>query len=260
MSAILMALDKWKSYLQHQPFTILTDQKSLIHLEDQKLVTGIQHKAFIKLLGFQYKLQYKKGTHNSAAGGLSRQAHDEELGAISTSIPKWLETVIESYQQDEQTKTLLSELCITKVNDKGFSLSEGVIRYKGRIWLGNHKEAHQAVLQALHSSGLGGHSGISATYHKVKSLFAWNAMKKTIKDFVTACQVFQQAKSEHSRLPGLLQPLPIPDQAWHTISMDFIEGLPKSQSFDTILVVIDKLTKYGHFIPLKHPYTALSVA
>jgi hypothetical protein len=136
--AILMALDKWKSYLQHQPFTILTNQKSLIHLEDQKLVTGIQHKAFIKLLGFQYKLQYKKGTDNSTAGGLSRQAHDEELGAISTSIPKWLETVIEGYQQDEQTKALLSELCITKVNDKGFSLSEGVIRYKGRIWLGNH--------------------------------------------------------------------------------------------------------------------------
>jgi hypothetical protein len=49
----------------------------------------------------------------------------------------------------------------------------------------------------------------------------------------------------------------VPDQAWNVIAMDFIEGLPKSKQFNTILVVIDKLTKYAHFIPLTHPYTAL---
>jgi len=57
-----------------------------------------------------------------------------------------------------------------------------------------------------------------------------------------------------------LQPLTVPPQAWHTVCLDFIEGLPKSKGFDTILVVIDKFTKYGHFIPLSHPYSALSVA
>jgi hypothetical protein len=77
---------------------------------------------------------------------------------------------------------------------------------------------------------------------------------------VAACSICKQAKSEHSKLPGTLQPLPVPDQAWNIISMDFIEGLPKSKQFNTILVVIDKLTKYAHFIPLTHPYTALSVA
>jgi transposase InsO family protein len=61
-------------------------------------------------------------------------------------------------------------------------------------------------------------------------------------------------------MPGLLQPLPIPAQAWDIISLDFIEGLPKSGRFDTILVIIDKFTKYGHFIPLSHPYIAMSVA
>lgn len=85
-------------------------------------------------------------------------------------------------------------------------------------------------------------------------------MKEDIKKCVAACQVCSQAKPEHGRLPGLLQPLPVPPQAWHTVSLDFIEGLPKSKRFDTILVVIDKFSKYGHFIPLTHPYTALGVA
>ena len=85
-------------------------------------------------------------------------------------------------------------------------------------------------------------------------------MKQYIKDYISTCEVCAQAKLEHCRLLGLWQPLPIPQHAWHTISLDFIEGLPKSKTFDTILVVIDKLTKYAHFIPLSHPYTALTIA
>jgi glycerophosphoryl diester phosphodiesterase len=54
--------------------------------------------------------------------------------------------------------------------------------------------------------------------------------------------------------------LPIPPDAWHTTGLDFIEGLPKSNKFDTILVIVDKFSKYGHFIPLKHPFTAQTVA
>jgi transposase InsO family protein len=77
---------------------------------------------------------------------------------------------------------------------------------------------------------------------------------------VQACDICQRAKSEHIKLPGLLQPLPIPTRAWSTVSMDFVDGLPKSDGADVILVVIDKFTKYGHFLPLSHPYTALQVA
>jgi len=191
---------------------------------------------------------------------LSRQTSAADILALSVSTPKWLETVIEGYQLDHKTKELLAELSLTGSNDKGYTLTDGVIRYKGRIWLGQHKEAHQAILLALHNSGLGGHSGITATYHKVKALFAWPGMKEDIKKYINDCQVCSQAKTEHCKLPGLLQPLNIPPHAWHTVSLDFIEGLPKSKSFDTILVVIDKFTKYGHFIPLAHPYSALSVA
>lgn len=187
--AVILAITKWKSYLQHQKFTIATDHKSLIHLGEQKLHEGMQHKAFIKLLGLQYTILYKKGLENKTTDALSYQCEPGMAAAISTSTPRWLEIIVEGYAKDAQTKQLLTKLSITGSNDKGYTLSNGIIKYKDRIQLGNHTEAHQAVLLALHSSGLGGHSGITATYHKVKALFAWPNLKQSVTDFVNACQV-----------------------------------------------------------------------
>lgn len=141
-----------------------------------------------------------------------------------------------------------------------FQLVNGVIRYKGRIWLGHHKEAQQAVLLALHNSGVGGHSGVTATYQRIKNLFAWTGLQKDVQQYVAQCTTCQQAKVEHCKSLGLLQPLPVPVQAWMTVSMDFIEGLPKSGKYDTIMVVVDKFSKFAKFIPLAHPFTAYTVA
>lgn len=54
--------------------------------------------------------------------------------------------------------------------------------------------------------------------------------------------------------------MPVPSQAWEIVCLDFIEGLPKSDRYNTIMMVVDKFSKYGHFIPLAHPFTALQVA
>ena len=78
--------------------------------------------------------------------------------------------------------------------------------------------------------------------------------------FVAAYDVFRHSMYEAASLARLLQPLPIPNAIWEDINMDFIVGLPKSKGFHEILVVIDKLSKYGHFILLKHPYSAQSLA
>lgn len=81
-----------------------------------------------------------------------------------------------------------------------------------------------------------------------------------IETFVSQCDNCQRNKSEHVLSPGLLQPLPIPECPWSHIGMDFVEGLPKSSGKDTIMVVVDRLTKYAHFLPLSHPFTSATVA
>ncbi|KAL0395244.1 UNVERIFIED_CONTAM: Transposon Ty3-G Gag-Pol polyprotein [Sesamum latifolium] len=85
-------------------------------------------------------------------------------------------------------------------------------------------------------------------------------MKEDVVRWVQECDVCQKSKAEHVPYPGLLQPLPLPSQAWTSISMDFIEGLPKSQGKDCIMVVVDHLTKYVHFLSLTHPFSAEAVA
>jgi hypothetical protein len=77
---------------------------------------------------------------------------------------------------------------------------------------------------------------------------------------VAECPTCQISKTEKIQYPGLLTPLDIPKMKWSEISMDFVEGLPKSRGHNVILVVVDRLTKYAHFLPLAHPYTAHKVA
>jgi len=79
-------------------------------------------------------------------------------------------------------------------------------------------------------------------------------------NFIRTCDICQRAKPDCSPSPGLLQPLPIRSATWEVISMDFVEGLPPSGSANALLVVVDKLSKFAHFIPLRYPFTAATVA
>lgn len=258
--AILLAIDQWKAYLHPAEFIIHTDQKSLTHLTDQRLHTYWQQKVLTKLMSYQYKITYKKGSTNCAADSLSRSPQVGPcLNAISVAQPVWLQELLESYDSNPVAQKMLSALAVH--NPEGhFSLHQGIIKYKNTIWLGHSVALQNKVTEQLHSTPIGGHSGALVTLQRVSKLFYWPHMKATIKEFVSACIICQQVKSERVPYPGLLQPLPVPTKAWTLVTMDFIEGLPTSAGYNCILVVVDKFSKYSHFVKLKHPFFALQVA
>ncbi|WVZ00354.1 hypothetical protein V8G54_026423 [Vigna mungo] len=85
-------------------------------------------------------------------------------------------------------------------------------------------------------------------------------MHKQIRDYVLNCTICQQAKTATTLPAGLLQPLPVPSQIWEQICMDFITALPPAQGYSVIMVVIDRLSKFVHFLPLKHDFSSQQVA
>jgi hypothetical protein len=101
---------------------------------------------------------------------------------------------------------------------------------------------------------------VPVTYRRIKQLFAWKGLKIAMHTFVQSCIICQQAKPDRAKNPGLLQPLRVPKGAWELVSMDFVEGLPQFRNFDCIMVAVDKFTKYAHFLPLHHPFSAAHVA
>jgi hypothetical protein len=176
--AILFAVDHWRSYLQHGEFIIKTNQQSIIHLDDQGLSTRWQQKALTKLLGLKYKIIYHQGTNNRVADALSRRPGLEldaphlqlNLVAISTMVPSWLQQVVHGYEQDPSAQKLLQVLA-TRTDRGQYTLTNGVIKYKGRISLGSNIVLQQTVMTTLHNSALGGHSGFPVTYRRLKATF-----------------------------------------------------------------------------------------
>jgi len=115
-------------------------------------------------------------------------------------------------------------------------------------------------MEFIHSNSATGHSGYHKIIQRAKTNFYWKGMCTNIKKFVHECTICQFNKHETVPSLGLLQPLPIPSRIWFDMSMDYIEGLPLSHGFSMILVVIDRLTKYRHFLSMAHLYMVATVA
>ena len=132
-----------------------------------------------------------------------------------------------------------------------------MVAFDGRLYIPSASPLLQEILAAVHNDG---HEGIHRTLHRLRRDFHFPTMRRLVQDFVKACVTCQQYKSDHLRPASLLQPLPVPSAVWADIGIDFIEALPKVQGKTVILSVVDRFSKYCHFIPLAHPYTAESVA
>ena len=158
--------------MQLGEFVIFIDHKSLIHLSDQRLHTAWQQKVFTKLLGMQYRIVYKPSTDNRVADALSHLGHPEELSAVSAPVPSWLDAIIHSYNSDARAQELLTKLAVSENSEPHFSMHQGLLRYKGHIWVGPDDILQQKIITTFHSSPVGGHSGFPATYRRIRQLFA----------------------------------------------------------------------------------------
>jgi hypothetical protein len=204
------SLRLWGHYLQIQEFIILTDHRSLAYLAEQNLHSNMQRKAMTRLMGLQFKIKYRKGKDNMAAYALSRVADMFAIQVVSMVQPQWIQEVLNSYTTDPHAQQLLSQLAIHSPVDKGYRLDQGLIKKNELVWIDNNSALQTKLIVACHSSALGGHSGVNATYNRMKRHFEWKGMKADIESYIKQCPVCQRAKHSHTHLAGLLQPLPIP--------------------------------------------------
>lgn len=269
LMAVVLAVQKWRGYLMGRHFVIKTDQQSIKYFLNQKISTVAQQKWLSRLLGFDYSIVYNKGKDNVVADPLSRLhgqqtvTGEEKQGAlagISLVVPKWKEDIVKSLENDEEVQQILTTLAIDPSAEPEFTMVDGDLRKRGKLYVGASNGVRREIIQNLHDTGEGGHSGVNATHKRIANLFWWPKMSQDVVKWVQECEICQRFKSEHVKSPGLLQPIPIPNQAWEVITMDFIEGLPRSENRDTIMVVIDKFTKYCHLLSFQHPFSATQVA
>ena len=131
------------------------------------------------------------------------------------------------------------------------------MRIKGRVCVPRVDVLINTILTEAHSSRYSIHPGATKMYRDLKQHFWWSRMKRDIVDFIAKCPNCQQVKYEHQRPGGTLQRMPIPEWKWERIAMDFVVGLPKTMSkYDSNWVIVDRLTKSAHFIPVKVTYNA----
>lgn len=151
--------------------------------------------------------------------------------------------------KDDTCKIICQRIIEGKETD--FKIVNGALMFRDRICVPQDDELRNKILSEAHNTLYTAHPGSVKMYQDVKKSYWWSGMKNDIADYVARCLTCQQVKAEHQRPSGLLQPLEIPKWKWEDISMDFIVGLPKvQQGYNAIWVVVDRLTKTAHFLPM----------
>ncbi|XP_039855366.1 uncharacterized protein LOC120713480 [Panicum virgatum] len=134
-----------------------------------------------------------------------------------------------------------------------WSIIDGLVAYEGRLYIAPSSALLPEIIAATHE-------GVLRTLHRLRRDFHAPNLRRAVQKFVRECTTYQRYKFEHLHHAGLLQPLPVPTTVWTDLGLDFVEALPRVGGKSVILTVVDRFSKYCHFIPLAHPYTAESVA
>ncbi|KAJ0854279.1 putative nucleotidyltransferase, Ribonuclease H [Helianthus annuus] len=259
LGAIVFALKLWRHYLYGIKFVIYSDHKSLQHLFDQKDLNMSQRRWMETLNDYDCEIRYHPGKANVVADALSRKERVKpiRINAKSIEVKNNLierllaaqrEAVLEANYPKEKLGVTEEQLTLSK---------DGILRLNGRIWVPIYGGLRDVILQEAHSSKYSVHPGADKMYQDLKANYWWIGLKRSVAAYVAKCLTCAQVKAEHQKPSGLLQQPELPEWKWEMVTTDFITKLPKTRKGnDTIWVIVDRLTKSAHFLPIKETYSS----
>ncbi|XP_071928135.1 uncharacterized protein [Coffea arabica] len=243
LMALVRALQTWQHYLRPREFVLHTDHESLKHIKSQDKLSK-RHARWITFIdSFTFVIKYKTGKTNVVADALSRR-HT----LITTLDAKLLgfEFLKELYATDSDFGESFSSL--PRHSREHYFISQGFLYYKDRLCIPK-SSMRTLLVRESHGGGLMGHFGIAKTLMILQEHFFWPRMTSDVERHIERCVTCHQAKSKVHPY-GLYTPLPIPQEPWVDLSMDFVLGLPRTRKgHDSIYVVVDRFSKMAHFVP-----------
>ena len=169
--------------------------------------------------------------------------------------PVLKQKIIDAQKNDEEMQ---KKVQLVKDSDKtDFSVKEyGSLYFHNRLCVPADNELKKKLLYEAHNTVFTMHPGSNKMYQDLKKYYWWRGMERDVTEYVSKCLTCQQVKAKHQVSSGLLNPIPVPQWKWDNIAMDFVSGLPLTQrKHDFVWVIVDRLTKSAHFIPVRIDYS-----
>ncbi|GKA70603.1 putative reverse transcriptase domain-containing protein [Tanacetum coccineum] len=254
LGAVVFALRLWRHYLYGTKCVVYTDHKSLQYILDQKEL-NIRRRRWIELLSdYDCEIRYHPGKANVVADALSRKEKEPiRVRALVMTVHSNLPDQIRNAQLEAMKKKNVKAENLGRLIKQIFDVhSDGTRYFDKRIWLPRYGGLRNLIMHESHKSKYSIHPGSDKMYQDMKQLYWWPNMKADIATYVSKCLTCAKVKAEHQKPSGLIQQLEILVWKWERITMDFIVGLPRTPSgYDSIWVIVDRLTKSTHFLPVK---------
>ncbi|GKC99413.1 putative reverse transcriptase domain-containing protein, partial [Tanacetum coccineum] len=239
LGAVVFALKIWRYYLYGTKYTVFTDHKSLQHILDQKELNMRQRRWLELLSDYNCEIRYHPGKANVVVDALNAQTKARKPENIKNEDVGGM--LVENSKDLEKFRT-----------EKLEPRADGTLCLNDRSWFPCYGDLRTVIMHESHKSKYSIHPGSDKMYQDMKKLYWWPNMKENIATYVSKCLTCAKVKAEHQRPSGLLVQPKIPEWKWDNITMDFVTKLPKSsQGYDTIWVIVDRLTKSAIFVPMR---------